>query len=89
MVDLQELHKAILSVPLVVEHQAAADISRLMNSAADEIVELRAKANDFEVALDALVHANEDRIDDYETIDEACDAAIALLPDYEPIEDEI
>jgi len=42
----------------------------------DELVEkLRA-------ALDELVHANEDEIDDYPRIHLACVAAKKLLPDY-------
>ena len=37
-------------------------------------------------ALDALVHACEDEIDDYPAIGEACKRAKELLPDYVPTE---
>ena len=35
-------------------------------------------------ALDALVHACEDEIDDYSRIGKACEEAKKLLPDYKP-----
>ena len=49
---------------------------------------LEQRENALEAALDALVHANEDSIDDYERIGDACDAAKVLLPGYEPVEED-
>jgi len=47
----------------------------------EEIIALR-------TALDRLVHSIDDEADSYGQMDEACIAALALLPDYQPINDD-
>ena len=42
------------------------------------------RVKELEEALDKLVHANEDDIDDYPAIDRACEEAKKLLPNYKP-----
>lgn len=39
-----------------------------------------------EAALDELVHACEDEVDDYDRMFKACEKAKKLLPDYKPLD---
>ena len=52
---------------------------------AEAVEVLQAKIEKLQKALDALVHAYEDEIDDYLRIEAACEQAKKLLPEYKSI----
>ena len=49
----------------------------------EHALKLKRKNRELREALNKLIHANRDSIDDYENIDIACEEGMKLLPNYQ------